>query len=286
MRNTVDNEHWNLIITPQKSLLFFDVKALYKHYDLILLLVKRDFVSQYKQTILGPLWFFIQPVFTTIIFTCVFGRLAKISTDGSHPVLFYMAGIILWNYFADCLTKTSNTFISNQQLFGKVYFPRIVIPLSIVITNLLKLGIQLLLFIILYCYYVAVDETNINININLFLLPLLIIIVALLGLGLGMIITSLTTKYRDLTFLIGFAVQLGMYLSPVVYPLSIISPEKQWILALNPMTAVIEFFKAAFLGNGITNPIFFAYSIFFSIVIVFIGMIIFNKVEKSFIDTV
>tara|TARA_B100001287_G_scaffold106033_1_gene89239 strand:+ start:21320 stop:22177 length:858 start_codon:yes stop_codon:yes gene_type:complete len=276
------------IITPKKHLFSVNLKGIWNYKDLLTLFVKRDFIAVYKQTILGPLWFFIQPIFTTLIFTVVFGQLAAIPTDGLPPVLFYMCGITCWNYFAECLTKTSNTFILNSNIFGKVYFPRLVLPISIVISNILKFGIQFLLFISFLIYYYLKGAT-LDPNIYILLLPLLLILMAGLGLGFGILISSLTTKYRDFQFLVMFGVQLFMYATPVVYPLSL-AKEKlgtyDWVAIANPMTSIIEAMKFAFLGQGELNWYYLGYSTLFTIVLLFIGTVTFNKVEQTFMDTV
>ncbi|MBA3827756.1 MAG: ABC transporter permease [Taibaiella sp.] len=278
-------EHWDLIIKPKSLILEFKVKELWMNRDLVLMFVKRDFSTVYKQTILGPLWFFIQPILTTLMFTVVFGNIAKIPTDGIPRTLFYLSGITLWNYFSDCLISTSDTFIKNANIFGKVYFPRLVVPISVVISNLLKFGVQMILFLVVYMYY-AWSGFNIHPNSTLLLLPVLIIIMGILGLGLGMIISALTTKYRDLRFLITFGVQLLMYATPIIYPLSTISPKRRWIMELNPMTAIIETFKYSFLGKGSYLPEALVKSCIVSIVFLLAGILIFNKVEKKFMDNV
>lgn len=275
---------WDLIISPKKTLLSFDVFELWRYRDLITLFVRRDFVSQFKQTILGPLWFFIQPIFTTIIFTVVFGKVANISTDGIPQPLFYMAGILIWNYFADCLMKSSETFRSNQHLFGKVYFPRLIVPISIVISNLLRFGVQLLLFVALYLYYLVNSEMVVSWWILAF--PVLVVLVAMQGLAFGLIVSSMTTKYRDLKFLVQFGVQLAMYASPVVYPVSMIPEDKRWLILLNPVSSFIEFFRFSVFGEGYITMFGITWSIVCSVVFLAIGMLVFNKVEKSFIDTV
>lgn len=279
---------WYEEIKPKSSLWSIDLKELWRYRDLLLLFVRRDFVAVYKQTILGPLWFVIQPVLTTLMFTVIFGQLAAIPTDGLPPILFYMAGIIGWNYFADCLNKTSNTFVANVGIFGKVYFPRLVMPLSIVISNLLKFGVQFILFIGVLMFY-SLTGTELNIQPHVLLLPVLLILMAGLGLGFGLIISSLTTKYRDLQFLITFGVQLFMYATPVVYPLSL-AKEKlgayAWITTLNPMSSVIETFKYAFLGHGSFSWEGLGFSGIFMLVVLVIGTVVFNKVEQTFMDTV
>ncbi len=278
-------ENWDKEITPKKSLFDLNLNQIWKFRDLLFLFVWRDFVSVYKQTILGPLWFFIQPILTSITFTIIFGNFAQISTDGMPKIIFYMAGITMWNYFADCLNKTSNTFVVNQGLFGKVYFPRLIVPLSIIVTNLLKFGIQIILFIVFWTYfYVTTDTMQPNWYILIF--PLLIIIMAALGLGFGMVISALTTKYRDLTFLIGFGVQLLMYASPIIYPISTVPEKHQWLIKLNPMTSIIDTFKHALMGTGSFDLYNLLYSCAFAVCILFLGLVVFNKVEKSFIDTV
>ncbi|MBI3519744.1 MAG: ABC transporter permease [Bacteroidetes bacterium] len=279
-------ENWDLIIRPKNKWYQLDLSAIWRYRDLLLLLVRRDFVSVYKQTILGPLWLFIQPVLTSLTFTIIFGRIAKISTDGTPPILFYMAGITLWSYFADCLNKTSNTFIANAGVFGKVYFPRLIIPLSVLISNLIKLGIQFLIFIIVWLFYLK-GSCDIQPHWGLmWLLPGLIFVMAGLGFGFGIIISSLTTKYRDLTFLVGFGVQLLMYASSVVLPLSAMPDNIKRIVSFNPMVSIIETFKYIFLGNGYMHFGDLIYSFGFMVVLVMLAVIIFNKVEKSFMDTV
>jgi len=242
-------KEWDLVIEPQSSLLQLNLKDVWRYRDLLWLLVKRDFVSFYKQTILGPLWFFIQPLFTTIIFTFIFGNLAGLSTDGLPQPLFYMAGITAWNYFADCLTKTSTVFRDNANIFGKVYFPRLIMPLSIVVSNLVRFGVQMLLFFMMIGYY-AFTGADFHLNAYVLLFPILVLMMALLGLGLGLIITALTTKYRDLAFLITFGVQLMMYATTVIYPLSAAPAAYKWVIELNPMTGIIEAFRYGFLGEG------------------------------------
>jgi lipopolysaccharide transport system permease protein len=276
------------IIRPNSSFFDLNLKEIWRYKDLLFLFVRRDFVAVYKQTILGPLWFIIQPIFTTLVFTVVFGQLASIPTDGLPQVLFYMCGITCWNYFAECVTKTSNTFVTNSAIFGKVYFPRLILPLSVILTNLLKFGIQFLLFLAIFFYYIY-SGSNISPNIYIFTLPLLLFIMATLGLGFGLIISSLTTKYRDFQFLISFGIQLFMYATPIVYPLSL-AKEKLgaygWIATVNPMTSIIETMKFAFLGEGIFSWNNLAYSLIFSLVLLFLGVIVFNRVEKTFMDTV
>ena len=267
-------------------------KEIWRYRDLLFLFVKRDVITQYKQTVLGPLWYFIQPLFTSIIFTLIFNNLAAIPTgDGIPSFLFNLAGITSWNYFSSCLTGTSNTFTANKGIFGKVYFPRVITPLSVVFSNLIKFGIQLLVFVCFYTYFVFFTDKAFNAvpQIAIVLLPLLIIFMGLFGLGFGMIISSLTTKYRDLTFLVGFGVQLLMYASAVMYPLSYFKekvPEYVWLVEYNPMTTIIELFRYMALGIGDFSISKFMYAGIVSIVFFLIGLVIFNKTEKSFIDTV
>ncbi len=281
-------KEWDLVIEPQKSLFELNLKDVWRYRDLLWLLVKRDFVSFYKQTILGPLWFFIQPLFTTIIFTFIFGNLAGLSTDGLPQPLFYMAGITAWNYFADCLTKTSTVFRDNANIFGKVYFPRLIMPLSIVVSNLVRFGVQMLLFLVMIGYYLFQNEMGslFQPNIYILLFPVLVLLMALLGLGLGLIITALTTKYRDLAFLITFGVQLMMYATTVIYPLSAAPTKYKWLIELNPMTGIIEAFRFGFLGQGEFTIYIFGYSVIFTFISLVLGVIIFNKTEKTFVDTV
>ena len=273
------------VITPKKHLFNFNIKEIWNYKDLLVFFVKRDFISIYKQTILGPLWFFIQPILTTLIFTVVFGRVAGLPTDGIPKILFYLSGITCWNYFSECLVKTSSTFIDNQQILGKVYLPRLITPMSIVISSLIKFGIQFLLFLSVFIFYYTTNS-NIHPNIYLILIPYLILIMGILGLGLGMIISSLTTKYRDLRFLIQFGVQLWMYVTPIIYPLSSLDGKMKLIAVLNPMTSIIETFKFSFLGSGSFNWYFLAYTSLISFIILILGVLIFNKTEQNFMDTV
>jgi lipopolysaccharide transport system permease protein len=261
-----EQEHWDLEIKPQEKLLNLHLQDVWNYRDLLFLLVRRDFVSFYKQTIFGPVWFFIQPIFTTIIFTFVFGKLAAISTDGIPPPLFYLAGTVAWNYFSDCLTKTSTVFRDNSAIFGKVYFPRLIMPLSIVISNLVKFSVQFLLFIVMMIWY-GVKTDAIHPNVYILTFPVVIIMMALLGLGIGLIVTALTTKYRDLAFLVAFGVQLLMYATPVIYPLSAAPEKYKTIIMLNPLTGLIETFRYGFLGSGNFYTGAFFYSITASIVI-------------------
>lgn len=278
-------ENWDLIIEPQNNLFDLKLREVWRYRDLLLLFVRRDIVSFYKQTILGPVWFFIQPIFTTLVYVIVFGNLAGLSTDGLPQPLFYLAGITSWNYFADCLNKTSTVFRDNSAIFGKVYFPRIVMPLSIVLSNMMRFGIQMLLFLIVLAYYILTGLT-ISLDFNLLLFPLFVLAMAMQGLGLGMIVSALTTKYRDLAFLLTFGVQLLMYATTVIYPLSSLSGKLYWAVALNPMTFVIEGFRKSILGVGVLDGFTLAYTVISSSLILFFGLLIFNKVEKSFVDTI
>ncbi|HRH03296.1 MAG TPA: ABC transporter permease [Bacteroidia bacterium] len=279
------DEKWTLVVKPEVNPFDLRLAELWRYRDLVMLFVRRDFVSTYKQTILGPLWFIIQPVLTTLTFTIIFGNIAKIPTDGIPQMLFYLSGLVSWNYFAECLNKTSNTFIGNAHIFGKVYFPRMAVPVSIVISNLVTYFIQFLLFLGFYVYFIATG-TVVHPNAALLLLPFLLLIMACLGLGMGIIISSMTTKYRDLRFLVTFGVQLMMYATPVIYPMSLLSPKAQFYISLNPMSSVIETFRYAFLGSGNLNFMHLTYSAIFSLSILFIGVLFFNKVEKNFMDTV
>lgn len=278
-------ENWDLLIKPHSKWYDLKLNEIFRYRDLLFLFVRRDFVAIYKQTILGPIWFFIQPIITALTFTVIFGNLAKISTDGLPKVLFYMCGITLWNYFSDTLTKTSDTFSANANIFGKVYFPRMIIPLSVVVSNLIKLGVQLLLFIAVWVYFL-IQTDQVHPNITIALIPFLIILIGVMGLSFGIIISSMTTKYRDLKFLVGFGVQLLMYASPIVYPLSIVPEKYKWIIVANPVTSIIETFKYAFLGVGEFNWLYLGYSLAFTLILFFFSLIIFHKVEKTFMDTV
>ena len=285
VRKPEEDEQWDMVIEPYNNIFDLKLKDVWQYRDLLWLLVRRDFVSFYKQTILGPLWFFIQPLLTTLMFTFVFGRLAGISTDGLPPALFYMAGITAWNYFADCLTKTSTVFKDNANIFGKVYFPRLIMPLSIVVSNLVRFGVQFLLFLVVILYYV-VNGTAFHATWAISLFPLVVVLMASLGLGAGMIISAMTTKYRDLAFLITFGIQLLMYATTVIYPLSAAPAKYKWLLVLNPMTSLIETFRYGFLGKGSFTWVSLGYSALVTAALMVAGIIIFNKVEKNFVDTV
>ena len=277
---------YTTIIKPKGKLFEIDFKEIWRYRDLLVMFIKRDIVTQYKQTILGPTWYFIQPALTTIMYMVVFGGIAGISTDGLPQPLFYLAGIVLWQYFSECLNKTSATFTQNQHIFGKVYFPRLISPLSNVLSNLVRMSIQFLLFLIVYVYYVAVG-VDVMPNMYALLLPLLIVMLAGLSLGFGIIISSMTTKYRDLTILFTFIVQLWMYATPVIYPLSTISNEKiRMLLGINPLTSIFEAFKYGMLGVGQFSWGGLGYSFGFMVVLLLVGVVVFNKVQRSFMDTV
>ena len=273
-------------IESKSKLIDFKLKDVWEYRDLLFLLVRRDFVAFYKQTILGPIWFFLQPLLTTIMFTFVFGKLGGFKTDGLPQPLFYMAGVTTWNYFADCLTKTSTVFKDNASLFGKVYFPRLIIPFSIVMSNLVKFGVQMILFILMILYYVIFTDFRFHPNAFILLFPIIIGMMAFLGLGLGMIISAMTTKYRDLSYLVTFGVQLLMYATTVVYPLSSVNKDVRNIIEFNPMTSIIETFRYGFLGTATFHLSLFLYSLFFSVCVLLLGIIIFNRVERTFVDTV
>lgn len=288
--NNSTEDTWLYTISSKQKLINLNFREIWRYRDLLLLFVKRDVVTVYKQTILGPLWYVIQPLFTSVIFTLIFNNLANIPTgDGIPAFLFNLAGITSWNYFKECLTGTSSTFTKNQNIFGKVYFPRVIMPISIVVSNLLKFGIQFLVFIGFYLFYVFSKDANVIPNINLVLLPVVIIVMGLLGLGFGMLISSMTTKYRDLTFLVQFGVQLLMYGSAVMYPLSYFNEklsEYSWLVEYNPIAIVIETFRSMTLSAQIIDINMFLYATVLSVLVFLFGLIVFNRTEKSFIDTV
>lgn len=283
---TIEQDHdWDLIITPRKNWWDLQLREVWHYRDLIVLFVRRDFVSYYKQTILGPLWFLIQPLLTSLVFTVIFGNIARLPTDGLPQMLFYMSGTIMWSYFSSCLTATSTTFIGNAHLFGKVYFPRLVMPISIVISHLITFAIQFAFFLAYFLYF-FLRGSAVGFTTWALALPLLIVLMAGLGLGFGIIISSLTTKYRDLQHLVGFGVSLWMYGTPVIYPVSSIPEKWRWVADVNPVTPIIETFRMGFLGAGDTSWPRLAYSACFMLVVLLIGVLIFNRVEKTFIDTV
>ncbi|MCM4160811.1 ABC transporter permease [Antarcticibacterium flavum] len=278
-------QEWDLEIKPRDKLFNLHFREVWNYRDLLWLLVRRDFVAFYKQTIFGPLWFFIQPIFTTFLFTVVFNRMGGFSTDGIPAPLFYMCGTIAWNYYAECLTKTSTVFKDNAYIFGKVYFPRLIMPLSIIFSNLVRFGVQFLLFLILLGYYM-IQQGNYYFNEYVLLFPVILILMALQGLGLGLIITAMTTKYRDLTFVVTFGIQLLMFASPVIYSLSTIPEKYSVFVELNPLSGLIETYRFGFTGGGDFYQGAFIYSIIASLVIFISGIVVFNKVEKNFVDTI
>jgi lipopolysaccharide transport system permease protein len=281
------NDNWSEIITPKAHLFDIRLKEVWHYRDLILLFVKRDLTSQFRQTILGPLWHVIQPVLTTIMFLVVFNKIAKISTDHIPPVLFYMSGIAIWNYFSSCLNNTSGTFVNNAGIFGKVYFPRLVMPISNVISNIVKFSIQFGLVLIAIVYYALTGQYVIHADWHILLIPVIVVVMAGMGLSLGILISSLTTKYRDLTILISFGVQLLMYITPVVYPLSFLEQSKyKSFIEWNPLSPMVESFRYSLFGEGTFNIYSFGYSIAFMIIVFFIAIVIFSKVERTFMDTV
>ena len=277
-------EQWDSVIESRHSLFDINLKELWHYRDLLVLFVRRDFVTVYKQTILGPLWFFIQPLLTTITFTIIFGNVAQLSTDGAPKVVFYMAGITLWGYFSTCLTTVSGVFNANAGIFGKVYFPRLIMPLTIVISNLMKFGVQFLLFICFVVYFTL--QNQIHPNSWILLTPLIIVLMALISMGIGLILSSMTTKYKDLNQLIGFGVQLFMYATPVIYPSSSVPSTYQWVVELNPLVGLFDYMRFAYLGVGEFTILDLVYPSIFSIVILGIGVLVFNKTQKTFMDTV
>jgi lipopolysaccharide transport system permease protein len=282
-----DIEKWDLVIGPDKGWLDLKLKDVWLYRDLVFHFVRRDFVTFYKQTILGPLWYIIQPLLTTLVFTIVFGKIARIPTDNIPPFIFYLSGTVAWGYFADCLKETSDTFITNSKIFGKVYFPRLTVPLSVVIISLVKFGIQFLLFLGFLVYFIAGNApVKPKPNLFIFLLPLLLLQMATLGLGTGILISSMTTKYRDIKFLIGFGLQLWMYATPVVYSVSVVPERFRFFYMLNPVASIVETFRYAFLGKGVVNGADMLISWAVTILLLFLGIIIFNRVDKTFMDTV
>ncbi len=288
MSNTdlVNDEGWTEVISPTANLLDLRLNDVWRYKDLLILFVKRDFAAQYKQTVLGPLWHIIQPIFTTLIFLMLFTRIAKIPTETLPPVLFYMSSLTIWNYFSACLTNTSLTFLSNANIFGKVYFPRLVLPLSVVLSNMARFGIQMGLLMVLIIFY-SFNGFQFAFGLHNLLIPVILLIMAGLGLGLGIIISSLTTKYRDFGVLVTFGVQLLMYATPVAYPLSYLEKSRlKAIIQWNPLSSLVEGFRYAIFGTGTFDTGLFSYSIIFTVIVLFIGVIIFNKVERGFMDTV
>ncbi|KFF13956.1 ABC transporter permease [Chryseobacterium soli] len=277
-------QKWTETIEDKHSLFDLKLKEVWRYKDLIYMFVKRDFISSFKQTILGPIWFFINPIFTTITYLIVFGRIAKLPTDDAPPILFYLAGVTLWNYFSTSLLGTSSTFVGNASIFGKVYFPRLVTPLSIVLSNLMRFGVQFMLFLIAWGYYLA--KGQVHPNIWVLATPFLIILMALFALGVGMIFSALTTKYKDLSMLLGFGISLYMYATPVIYPTSALRGVFKQLAFYNPLTGIFECFKYAWLGVGDFSPLMLAISTFIILILLAIGTVIFNKIEKTFMDTV
>ncbi|MRX38735.1 ABC transporter permease [Flavobacterium sp. LC2016-23] len=288
MNNTNTTNDWLFEITPKNKFFSLNLKEVWQYRDLLFLFVKRDVITVYKQTVLGPLWYLIQPLFTAITFTIIFNNVAGINTGNVPPFLFNLAGITVWNYFTACLNGTSDTFKANAGIFGKVYFPRIITPLSVVISNLIKFGIQFFIFIAFYCYY-YIQGKDLSLNGSVLLFPLLILVMGILGLGLGMFISSLVTKYRDFSYLIGFGIQLLMYLSAVMYPMELIKqklPGYGWIVEYNPLAYIIETSRYMLLNVGQISILGLCYTTIITIVVFFLGLLVFNKTEKSFIDTV
>jgi lipopolysaccharide transport system permease protein len=278
---------YDLIIRPKRHAFDINFKEIWQYRDLLQMFVKRDVITVYKQTVLGPIWFIVQPILTTLIYIVVFGNIAQISTDGTPMALFYLSGIVIWNYFAESFNQTSDTFTQNAAIFGKVYFPRLIMPLSKVVSGLIKFFIQLAFFLAVYAYYLVSDPGIVQANWTLALIPLYVVIMSMMGMGLGILFTSMTTKYRDLKFLITFGVQLLMYATPVIYPMSTI-PEgklKMFIMA-NPLSPIVEGFKYAFLGAGEVSWNGLGYSAGFTVVMLIIGIVVFHKTERNFIDTV
>ncbi len=278
-------ETWDIVIKPKSGWFNIPFGEIYRYSDLIFMFVKRDFVTFYKQTILGPLWYIIQPLVNSVIFTIIFGNLAKIPTDGIPPFLFYMAGTVVWGYFSTCLTQTSNTFVANREIFGKVYFPRMTVPISIVITGIFQFLIQFVIFIGFLLYYWH-QGAEVSPSIMIFTLPLILLQMAILGLGMGILVSSLVTKYRDLTFAMTFAVQIWMYLTPVVYPLTQVPENYRNLYVLNPMVSIVESFRGAFLGVSSIETHHILISVFVTMIIFIIGVILFSRIEKTFMDTV
>ena len=280
-----NQQSWTEEIKSQNTLFSINFKEVWHYRDLLLMLVKRDYVTFYKQTILGPIWFFIQPLMTTVVYLVLFGQIAKLSTDGAPQIAFYLAGITVWNYFSEALTKTSTVFKDNANLFGKVYFPRLIMPLAIVCSGLMKFAIQFGLFIFVVLYFTFINP-KIEPNLWVLITPFLVLLMATFALGLGMIFSSLTTKYKDLVFLLTFGIQLFMYATPVVYPTSAMPTKFSWLLHINPLTGIFECFRYAYLGTGSFHPIDLLVSTILIGLLFFIGIVIYNKVEKSFMDTV
>lgn len=284
----MQNKDYHMIIRPKRHAFDIDFKEIWQYRDLLVMFVKRDVVTIYKQTILGPIWFVLQPILTTAIYIVVFGNIAKIPTDGVPMMLFYLSGIVMWNYFSEAFNTTAKTFTENANIFGKVYFPRLIMPMSKVVSGLIKFAIQMVFFLAVYTYYMITGSENVSPNSTLLLLPLYILIMAAMGLGAGIIFTSLTTKYRDLTFLLTFGVQLLMYATPVIYPISTLEEGSfLWkVIMANPLTPLLEGFKYAFLGQGYFSWLAIGYSTIFTTILLIIGVVVFHRTERNFIDTV
>lgn len=282
---SVEREHWTEVIEPRNNLMDLRLAELWRYRDLVLMFVRRDFVANYKQTILGPIWFFLQPLLTTITYLFIFGRVAGLSTDGVPMLLFYLAGVTIWNYFSETLTKTATVFKDNAQMFGKVYFPRITMPFSIVISNLVRFLIQFLLFIVVWAWYM-VQTDKVHPNIYILLTPVLVLMMGLMALGFGMIISAMTTKYKDLIFLLTFGIQLLMFATPVIYPLSSIPDKYKLLIQANPMSAIVETFRYAYLGSGSFTWASLGYSAGMCVIVLLLGTVVFNKVERNFTDVV
>ena len=280
-----DSESWDLVIQPKTGWLDLHLAELWKYRDLVRMFIWRDFAASYKPTILGPLWHIIQPLLTALTFTVIFGRIARLSTDGLPPFLFYMTGNVIWGYFAACLTSTSSTFISNAHIFGKVYFPRLAVPVSVVISRLVAFAIQFAIYLAFLGWFM-VSGSDIRPSVHMALLPLLLLLLAGQGLGFGILISSLTTRYRDLQQLVGFGLQLAMYATPVIYPMSAVPAQYRWVMAANPVAPIVETFRFAFLGAGSFSWLHLAYSAGFTLLVLVLGVILFNRVERTFMDTV
>ena len=284
----MEDDKWEDTIVSKRNIFDINIREIFKYKDLLFMFIKRDFITFYKQTILGPIWFFVQPIITTIIYVVVFGNLAGLSTDGFPKILFYLSGILLWNYFSDCFSSNSKVFLENQNIFGKVYFPRLIKPLSIIVSNLIKFTIQFFLFIAILLYFIWFKDLEIKINLEFLIFPILILLTASFGLGLGLIVSSLTIKYRDLIFLLQFAIQMFMYATPVVYPLSSLPEKYRVLMNFNPLSGILESFRFIFLNSS--NDHFPWHSLLYSIIIIplilFLGIIVFNKTEKNFMDTI
>ncbi|MDR0994439.1 MAG: ABC transporter permease [Verrucomicrobiota bacterium] len=286
MSEQQSEKKWDLVIEPPRGWFQLRLNDVWRYRDLIMLFVRRDFVAVYKQTILGPLWHVIQPLLTTLMFTVVFGKIAGLPTDGNPEFLFYMAGTTVWNYFANCLTRTSNTFTANASMFGKVYFPRMAVPVSVVISQLISFAIQFAFFLFMYALF-WLKGAALHPNRMILLLPLLLMLMGGLGLGFGIIISSLTTKYRDLQVLVAFGVQLWMYATPVIFPLSsMMDKNYRWLFLCNPMTSIIEAFRYGFFGSGILSWTLLGYTTLFTVILLALGAMVFNRVERTFMDTV